>query len=116
MLNYLHFALSQVSSYLIHDQLQTICDSIRFFTRTTPTVVGLWWRCSQSLPHAPTATTTSPSHSRQHTDECGYPADAIEAISFTLLAEQTCRCNNTMPEVTGAYHACCGGQITPGRN
>ncbi len=51
------------------------------------------------------------------TDELGYPADAIEAMGFALLAEATLRgCSNTCPEVTGARSAICGGQITPGRN
>jgi len=51
------------------------------------------------------------------TDQCGYPADAIEAISFAVLADQTVRgLANTHPEVTGAQHATCTGQITPGNN
>jgi len=96
--------------------VQTICDSVRFL----PAQPQQWWVCGggvhnrylmrqlqQQLHPASVAST----------NDCGYPADAIEAISFALLAEQTWRGNNnTLPEVTGAYHACCGGQITPGRN
>ncbi len=50
------------------------------------------------------------------TDDVGMPADALEAVSFAMLAEATLQgVANTCPEVTGASHAVCGGQITPGR-
>ncbi len=51
------------------------------------------------------------------TDDVGIPSAAIEAISFAILSKQTLLGqNNTLCEVTGASHAVCGGQITPGNN
>ncbi len=51
------------------------------------------------------------------TEAAGIPPQAVEATSFAILAHQTLRgANNTLPEVTGATHAVCGGIITPGEN
>jgi len=51
------------------------------------------------------------------TDAVGMPPQAVEAVSFALLARQTLMGKpNTLPQVTGASHAVCGGQITPGHN
>ena len=51
------------------------------------------------------------------TQQAGVPPEAVEAISFALLAQQTLLGrNNTLAEVTGAQHAVCGGQITPSNN
>jgi anhydro-N-acetylmuramic acid kinase len=96
--------------------VQTICDSVRFL----PESPQQWWVCGggvhnrylmrQLQQQLYPATVAS-------TDACGYPADAIEAISFALLAEQALYGKtNTLAAVTGAHHATCGGQITPGRN
>jgi len=53
----------------------------------------------------------------QSTDVAGIPAQAVEAISFALLARHTLMgSNNTLAPVTGAHHDSCGGQITPGNN
>ncbi len=53
----------------------------------------------------------------QATDAAGIPAQAVEAISFALLARQTLMGSaNTCAAVTGATHDVCGGQITPGNN
>ncbi|MDQ6972461.1 MAG: anhydro-N-acetylmuramic acid kinase [Mariprofundaceae bacterium] len=50
-------------------------------------------------------------------DSAGLPAQAVEAASFAILAEQTLRgASNTISTVTGASHAVCGGNITPGSN
>lgn len=51
------------------------------------------------------------------TQQDGIPPEAVEAVSFALLAQQTLLGrNNTLAEVTGAQHAVCGGQITPSNN
>jgi len=51
------------------------------------------------------------------TDEIGIPAQAVEAVSFAILAYQTLRGqNNTLSAVTGANRDVCGGVITPGDN
>ena len=51
------------------------------------------------------------------TDAVGIPAQAVEAISFALLARHTLMgSHNTLSAVTGARHDVCGGQITPGNN
>lgn len=51
------------------------------------------------------------------TDEAGMPAQALEAVSFALLAWHALQGTpNTLGEVTGAGHAVCGGHIVPGRN
>ncbi|RLL51598.1 anhydro-N-acetylmuramic acid kinase [Mariprofundus sp. EBB-1] len=53
----------------------------------------------------------------QRTDAVGIPAQAVEAISFALLARHTLMGTpNTLAAVTGASHNVCGGQITPGNN
>jgi anhydro-N-acetylmuramic acid kinase len=51
------------------------------------------------------------------TQQDGIPPEAVEAVSFALLAQQTLLGRiNTLAEVTGAQHAVCGGQITPSNN
>jgi len=51
------------------------------------------------------------------TDETGIPAQAVEAVSFAILANQTLLGqNNTLSSVTGAKRDVCGGTITPGDN
>lgn len=51
------------------------------------------------------------------TDTIGMPAQAVESISFALLARHTLTgSHNTLSAVTGATHDVCGGQITPGNN
>jgi len=51
------------------------------------------------------------------TAQYGIAPEAVEAVSFALLTEQTLLGkNNTLAEVTGARHPVCGGQITPGNN
>jgi len=51
------------------------------------------------------------------TDSADVPAQAVEAVSFALLAKQTLMGeSNTLSAVTGATHNVCGGQITPGTN
>ncbi len=51
------------------------------------------------------------------TAAAGWPAEAVEAVCFALLARQTLAGKpNTIAEVTGATHAVCGGLIAPGNN
>ncbi|MDX8392820.1 MAG: anhydro-N-acetylmuramic acid kinase [Mariprofundaceae bacterium] len=51
------------------------------------------------------------------TDKSGIPAQAVESVSFAILAKQTLiGQNNTLSAVTGANRDVCGGQITPGDN
>jgi len=51
------------------------------------------------------------------TEAAGIPPQAVEAVCFAILARQTLMGKpNTLPEVTGASHAVCGGQIIPGTN
>ncbi|MDQ6967616.1 MAG: anhydro-N-acetylmuramic acid kinase, partial [Mariprofundaceae bacterium] len=65
----------------------------------------------QALKHALTPAEVS------STQQYGIPPEAVEAISFALLAKQTLLGeNNTLAEVTGANHPVCGGQITPSNN
>jgi len=53
----------------------------------------------------------------QSTEALGMPPAAVEAVCFALLGWHTLHGTaNTLPEVTGAHHAVCGGQITPGDN
>ncbi len=53
----------------------------------------------------------------QSTEALGMPPAAVEAVCFALLGWHTLLGNtNTLPEVTGARHAVCGGHITPGEN
>jgi len=56
----------------------------------------------------------APVHS---TSEVNILPEAMEAISFALLARETLLGRaNTIPAVTGASHPVCGGTITPGDN
>jgi len=51
------------------------------------------------------------------TDQAGMPAQAVEAVSFAILARSTLSGeHNTLSAVTGAAHSVCGGRITPGDN
>ncbi len=94
----------------------SICNSIRFMKREP----SEWLICGGGVRNrhlmyllkeqlAPAKVTA--------TDAEGIPAQAVEALSFAILARQTLMGeNNTLCEVTGATHAVCGGQITPGNN
>lgn len=51
------------------------------------------------------------------TDTAGVPPQAVESLSFALLARHTLAGRpNTLASVTGATHDVCGGRITPGDN
>ncbi|MDX8381969.1 MAG: anhydro-N-acetylmuramic acid kinase [Ghiorsea sp.] len=53
----------------------------------------------------------------QTTTDVGLAVEAVEAVAFALLAEQTLQGKpNVISAVTGALHDVCGGQITPGNN
>jgi len=94
----------------------SICESIRFM-QSEP---ARWYICGGGVRNghlmsllqkqlAPAKVAT--------TDAENVPPQAVEALSFALLARQTLMGQpNTLCEVTGATHAVCGGQITPGNN
>jgi len=51
------------------------------------------------------------------TETAGIPPQAVEAVSFAILAHQTLLGqNNILSAVTGARRDVCGGAITPGNN
>ncbi len=51
------------------------------------------------------------------TEAAGIPPQAVEAVSFAILAHRTILGqNNTLSAVTGARRDVCGGSITPGNN
>jgi len=53
----------------------------------------------------------------ESTENAGIPPQAVEAVCFAVLARRTLMgLPNTLPAVTGARHAVCGGHITPGAN
>jgi len=96
--------------------VSSICDAARFL----PAAPDRWLICGggarnrnllDRLAHslAPTSVQT--------TAEAGIPAEAVEAVCFAILARQTLMGEaNTVPDVTGAQRAVCGGLIAPGRN
>ena len=99
-----------------HFTADSICKSVRFLQATPAS-----WLCcgggvrnqhlmsilAQQLAPASVATT----------DSAGIPPQAVEAVSFALLARKTLQGEiNTLSAVTGATHSVCGGQITPGDN
>lgn len=71
--------------------------------------------CNAHLMHALSHTLAPAKVST--TQQYGIPPEAVEAVSFAILALQTLLGkNNTLAEVTGAKYPVCGGQITPGNN
>jgi len=106
------------------DRLATACqftvNSIKHSIRFMPDTPSRWLCCGGGVRNihlmkqlekelAPSIIDT--------TEAAGIPPQAVEAVSFALLARQTLMGKpNTIPQVTGASHAVCGGQITPGHN
>jgi len=94
----------------------TICSSVRFL----PSPPDRWLCCGGGVRNehlmnlltqqlAPASVST--------TENAGMPPQAVEAVSFALLARQTLLgAPNTLAAVTGATHNVCGGRITPGAN
>ena len=94
----------------------SIVKSIEFF----PSAADRWLVCgggtqnSQLMKQLSEQLSPAPVLS---TEAEGIPPQAVEAVSFAVLARQTLMgLPNTLPAVTGARHAVCGGQITPGAN
>ena len=93
-----------------------ICETVQFLANRP----GHWFICGGGVRNtqlmgllnkqlAPANVTT--------TDALGIPPQAVEALSFALLARSTLMGeSNTLSQVTGASHNVCGGQITPGSN
>jgi len=106
------------------DRLATACqftaNSIKHSIRFMPGTPSRWLCCGGGVRNshlmkllekqlAPSNVDT--------TDAAGMPPQAVEAVSFALLARQTLMGKpNTLPQVTGASHSVCSGQITPGKN
>jgi len=99
-----------------HFTAETICDSARFM----PAQPDHWYICGGGTRNrhlmqllkerlAPASVTD--------TGSAGMPPQAVEAVSFALLARETLAGKpNTLAAVTGASRDVCGGQITPGHN
>ncbi|ATX82733.1 anhydro-N-acetylmuramic acid kinase [Mariprofundus ferrinatatus] len=106
------------------DRMATACqftaDSIENSLNYMPVEPARWLVCGGGVRNghlmsllkrqlAPARVTT--------TDVEDIPPQAVEALCFAILARQTLMGEpNTLCEVTGAAHAVCGGQITPGKN
>ncbi len=96
--------------------VQSIIQSIPFLPHTPDT----WLICGGGShnTHLLCRLTSMLSPKIVHTTtQAGLAADAVEAVAFAVLAEQTLHGkHNTLATVTGALHDVCGGQITPGKN
>jgi len=92
----------------------SICDAIRFL----PAEPANWFICGGGVRnrHLMGLVTTKLSPAEVPTPEtAGIPPQAVEALSFSLLAHSTLiGHSNTLSAVTGACRDVCGGQITPG--
>ncbi len=96
--------------------VETIAESIAYL----PEAPGTWLLCGggcrnqhllQQLQQRLTPATVNT------TEHIGINPQAVESLSFALLARQTILGeSNTLADVTGANHAVSGGQITPGKN
>ncbi len=96
--------------------VNSIVDAVRFL----PAAPGRWLVCGGGVRNAHLLAMLgerlAPAEVAS-THAAGLPAEAVEAVCFAILAEQTLRGEaNTIAEVTGAAHPVCGGMIAPGRN
>ena len=95
---------------------QTIADSSRFF----PAAADRWLICGGGARNGELMRRLIELLSPlpvESTESERFPPQAVEAVSFAVLARRTLMgLPNTLPAVTGARHAVCGGQITPGVN
>jgi len=106
------------------DKMATACEwtaqSIAQSAQFLPNQPDAWLICGGGVhnQHLLSRLTTLLSPvSVKTTNAVGLDADAVEAVSFALLAEKTLLGEpNTIASVTGAMHDVCGGQITPGNN
>jgi len=106
------------------DRMATACQfttaSITQSTRFLPDTPARWLCCGGGVrnDHLMQSLQTQLAPATvESTDAVGIPPQAVEAISFALLARQTLLGEpNTLSSVTGASHNVCGGQITPGNN
>jgi len=106
------------------DRMSTACQltvaSIKNSIRFMPDTPARWLCCGGGIRNnylmSQLADQLAPANV-DTTEAEGMPPQAVEAVSFALLARQTLMGKpNTLPRVTGASHAVCGGQITPGNN
>jgi len=106
------------------DRMATACQfttaSITQSTRFLPDIPARWLCCGGGVrnDHLMQSLQTQLAPATvESTDAVGIPPQAVEAISFALLARQTLLGEpNTLSSVTGGSHNVCGGQITPGNN
>jgi len=96
--------------------VKSIADTVRFL----PAAPDRWLICGGGAYNrnllSQLEQSLAPS-SVQTTAEAGIPAKAVEAVCFAILARHTLMgAANTIPEVTGARRAVCGGLIAPGLN
>lgn len=106
------------------DRLATACEltarAIADAQAWLPATPSHWYVCGggSANRHLMTRLTQLLSPSQVNTtDSYGIPADAVEAVSFALLAQHTLLgLENTKASVTGASRDVCGGQIVPGSN
>ncbi len=95
---------------------RTIADARRFL----PVTPGTWHICGGGAYNAQLMRRLSAllaPATVQSTAALGMPPEAVEAVCFAVLARHTLQGTpNTLPAVTGASHAVCGGHIAPGHN
>jgi anhydro-N-acetylmuramic acid kinase len=96
--------------------VQSIINGMEYF----PEKAAQWYVCGGGVRNSHLMRQLKEQLSPAQVDStaaAGIPPQAVEAVCFAILARQTLMGEtNTLPEVTGAEHRVCGGQIIPGNN